>query len=275
MHLEDGVCDILAKAMAGHGFSVEDLIGTGFSKEAVEAVLSGDLDVPEAEGLAHRLKLDLPALRRIASGSYCPKVDIPSGLKLFTTPFPVPGYEEMTVNAYLYFDTSSRDAVIFDTGADANGILDVIAENFLNVRAIYLTHAHRDHIAGLDLLRTTFPTVPIWIDSKELFSVAQAIDEEDSHVFDGFKVASCSTSGHSPGGRTYILNTESMTLAVVGDALFAGSMGGARNQLPISIAALRQHVLSLPEQTILCPGHGPLTTVALERVNNAFLASRV
>jgi hydroxyacylglutathione hydrolase len=274
MRLEDDIGDILAKAMVGLGLGI-DTVAAKVSEQAVEEFQSGTLSRRSIKELAGFLGLDADSLQRIADGAYVPVVAVPRGLSVFTTPYPVPGYEEMTVNAYLYFDDTSREAIIVDTGAGATGLLAVIGEKALRVRGLYLTHAHADHVAALATVRRALGDVPIWIDAREQASVPQAlaIDERLVHTFDGFAVENRLTPGHSPGGRTYFISRSGPSIAFVGDALFAGSMGRARGQLPMAKAALQEHVMSLPDDTVLCPGHGPMTTVEQERVNNPFLAA--
>jgi glyoxylase-like metal-dependent hydrolase (beta-lactamase superfamily II) len=81
------------------------------------------------------------------------------------------------------------------------------------------------------------------------------------------------TPGHSPGGTTFLIEGPVLTAAIVGDALFAGSVGGVHNDYDGTLATIRREILSLPDNTILCPGHGPLTTVGLEKAGNPFFAA--
>jgi glyoxylase-like metal-dependent hydrolase (beta-lactamase superfamily II) len=80
------------------------------------------------------------------------------------------------------------------------------------------------------------------------------------------------TPGHSPGGTTFIVEGHTVQAAMVGDAIFAGSIGGVRSDYAQTLATIRQEILGLPDHTILCPGHGPLTTVAREKAHNPFFA---
>ena len=80
------------------------------------------------------------------------------------------------------------------------------------------------------------------------------------------------TPGHSPGGATFLIEGRDVEAAIVGDALFAGSIGGVRGDYPATLAHIRDEILDLPDRTILCPGHGPLTTVAQEKSGNPFFA---
>jgi glyoxylase-like metal-dependent hydrolase (beta-lactamase superfamily II) len=80
------------------------------------------------------------------------------------------------------------------------------------------------------------------------------------------------TPGHSAGGSTFVIEGPVLQAAIVGDALFAGSVGGVHGDYNETLDTIRREILSLRDDTILCPGHGPLTTVALEKANNPFFA---
>ena len=81
------------------------------------------------------------------------------------------------------------------------------------------------------------------------------------------------TSGHSRGGITYVISGLPRRIAVVGDAMFAGSMGGGLVSYQEALRTNREQILTLPDNTILCCGHGPLTTVGEEKLHNPFFSS--
>ena len=81
------------------------------------------------------------------------------------------------------------------------------------------------------------------------------------------------TSGHSKGGTTYLVEGLARPLAIVGDAIFAGSMGGGMVSFDDAWKNNREKILTLPDETVLCPGHGPLTSVSEEKRNNPFFAA--
>ena len=78
------------------------------------------------------------------------------------------------------------------------------------------------------------------------------------------------THGHSVGGMTYVIDGLEKPVAVVGDAIFAGSMGGGMISYEDALRTNREKIMTLPNDTILCPGHGPLTTVCEEKQSNPF-----
>ncbi len=83
------------------------------------------------------------------------------------------------------------------------------------------------------------------------------------------------TSGHSAGGTTYVISGLERPVAIVGDSLFAGSMGGGAVSYQDALKNNLEKILTLPEETIVCPGHGPLTTVGKERKENPFFAGNI
>ena len=91
--------------------------------------------------------------------------------------------------------------------------------------------------------------------------------------FGPWQLTAIETPGHSPGGMSYLLEGAETPVVFVGDALFCYSIGKVAEAYEFALAQIRRKILNMPEETILCPGHGPLTTVAFERSHNPFFAS--
>ena len=266
--LEDNVSDIIGKAQRGLGISDSQLAErAGVTVDEVRKVRSGDLSGDVVDRVAPILKLSAPALRKLAAGDWNPEaiVDI-DGLAMFNTT-----YGDMTVNAYLIWDPATRDAVAFDTGADCSPMLKRIADDHLKVRMILLTHAHPDHVADLRRLRSA-TDAPIYISELEPEEGAESIPEGKHFEVGTLAIEARLTSGHSPGGMTYVVTGLERPVAVAGDSLFAGSMGGGNVSYEDALRNNREKILTLPDETIVCPGHGPLTTVGKEKRENAFFA---
>src|SRR5438477_221430 len=83
------------------------------------------------------------------------------------------------------------------------------------------------------------------------------------------------TCGHSSGGMTYVVNGLAPPIAIVGDSIFAGSMGGGNVSYDDALRNNLKKILTLPDETIICPGHGPMTTVGEEKQHNPFFAGQV
>lgn len=198
-------------------------------------------------------------------------------------------------NMYLFLDEDSGKAVVFDAPEQAFELVEHIRkETPFDLEALYLTHGHWDHM--LDAWKFSEAGVPVYghRDDQALF--------EQADVQKGFLVADLelrpvkinhwltigdpltilgTTSevrhvpGHCPGNVLFYL--ADMSLAVVGDAIFAGSIG--RTDLPGGSMAVLEHsirsqIYSLPEDTQLLCGHGPVTTVGQELANNPFVSGK-
>ena len=195
-------------------------------------------------------------------------------------------------NAYLAVCEPSQAAAAIDPGADAPRMADAIRSEKLDLRAILLTHAHIDHIEGVDAIREIAPDVPIWLHPDALgmyralphqaaaFGLRVAPQPEPTHELahgQRLDVGGCplevrSAPGHAPGHVILVASDESF--ALVGDVVFHGSIG--RTDVPggdfrALMKSIREQVLTLPDSTVLYSGHGPPTTVGKERASNPFL----
>ncbi|MAE64204.1 MAG: hypothetical protein CMJ18_07995 [Phycisphaeraceae bacterium] len=180
---------------------------------------------------------------------------------------------------------------IVDAGFDPGDMVKYVADHELEPAQIVLTHAHIDHIAGLLELRAAWPTLPITIHEDErAFLTDPALNlsgmlptpivapdatatvaHGDSLSLQGATFDVIHTPGHSPGGIT--LHCAEAAVAIVGDALFAGSIG--RTDFPTSdhqrlMQSLRD-LMTLPDETRVLSGHGPETTIGAERRLNPFV----
>ena len=180
--------------------------------------------------------------------------------------------DDLTVNCYLVWDEVQRDAALFDTGLDAQPVLDLIAAESLTLRHIFITHAHWDHVEALPQLRAAFPKVKIHSGSKNAPVDQRNKNAEIIHL-GGLRITHRETPGHAEEGVTYLIGNwqeDAPHIAIVGDTIFAGSMGNGNGQWALAKQKIREQILSLPAETLLCPGHGPLTTVAEEKEHNPF-----
>jgi len=272
MNLEDHLGDILRKARAMANVS------TAAAANAA-GISEGELATLEETGqcakkinfaaLAPLTGLNAAKLEGIAKGWLpSPKdLGIWREVRVFTT-----AGDGLTVNCYLVWDEVSREAALFDTGLDAKPILDCIAENQLDLKYVFITHSHWDHVETLPKIREAFPKVRVRTGSKSAPPDQRNKTAEIVHL-GGLRVTHRETPGHAEDGVTYMVGNwqeDAPYLAVVGDAIFAGSMGGAPEQGALAKQKIREQILSLPADTLICPGHGPLTTVAEEKAHNPF-----
>ncbi len=194
----------------------------------------------------------------------------------------------LAVNAYIVEHTPTRNAVVLDPGGDGEAILDEIARLGLTVTKILLTHGHFDHVGAVGLLRER-TGAPVHIHPEDagrmtgasrqgmLFGLSVSdppapdvlVEEGDLVQFEDQEFRVAHTPGHTPGCVSYIVGT----MAFVGDLIFAGSIG--RTDLPGGdhgqlIESVRKKIFPLPDETVLFPGHGPVTTVGEEKRSNPF-----
>lgn len=266
--LEDNWDDVVGKAARGLGKNADALAGeAGADRRKVAALLQGRLDEETLLRVAPALRMDPASLLSLARGDYRPEPTVPPGLIPFSFAFPVPGYAEMRVNAYVVHAPGDPAALVFDCGGRPDEIAAALRDNNLRAAALFLTHIHGDHTAGIDVLRH-HTGAAVHAPANEPYPEATPVGPGETLTFGPLKVTALDTSGHSPGGTTYVIEGAGQPIAIVGDALFAGSAGGAPNAWEAALDRVRQEILSLPDPTLLCPGHGPITTVAGEKQHN-------
>jgi glyoxylase-like metal-dependent hydrolase (beta-lactamase superfamily II) len=289
--LEDNFTDILSKAQRGlHLNDMRLAARARVSLAQLGAAKAGKFDDAVIRKLATALKLSPKALVASARQTWRPadpgvfitqasptpappergKTPVPptsgaiDGLACFNTPF-----NGMTVNAYLVFDPQTRRAAVFDTGTDCDPMLKLAREQELKIEMILLTHTHGDHVYELDRLKEA-TSAKAYVSEREPLPGATPFPDGGAFAMGGLKVDTRRTSGHARGGTTFVVTGLPRRLAVVGDALFAGSMGGGMVDYEEALRTNREGIFTLPNDTIICPGHGPLTTVGEEKLHNPF-----
>jgi hydroxyacylglutathione hydrolase len=273
MNLEDHLGDIIRKARAMSHVSESAAAGAaGISEKELSAL--------EETGNAGNLKINFAALGKavglhpqkleaIAKGWLPQKKDLGTWreLRTFATVD-----DDLTVNSFLVWDEVNRDAAVFDTGVDAAPILNCITENQLTLRHIFITHSHWDHVEALPKIREAWPKAKVHSGSKNAPVDQRNKINEIVHL-GGLRVTHRETPGHADDGVTYLVGNwqeDAPHVAIVGDTIFAGSMGRGNPDWNLARQKVREQILTLPPATLLCPGHGPLTTVAEEREHNPF-----
>jgi 3-hydroxyisobutyrate dehydrogenase len=266
--LEDSFSDIIGKAQRGLKLSDDVLASqTGLSRDALLKVKGGEVDEGALRKLASVLDLGSDALVASARKAWFPWPRAMAGLAQFNTP-----HEDITVNSYLVWDGATGEAIAFDTGATCQPMLDFAREKGLTIRLILLTHTHIDHVVDIERL-TTETGAPAWVCELENFEgPAEPFREGRTFTVGRLTIDTLQTSGHAVGGITYVVKGLAAKVAVVGDAIFAGSMGGGLISYPEALQNNRRKIFTLPDETVLCPGHGPLTTVGEEKQHNPFYA---
>ena len=194
-------------------------------------------------------------------------------------------------NCSVIGDAAAREALVIDPGDEIERILSLLNEHQLKLKQIIVTHAHIDHVGGAMKLKkaTGAPIVlnkndyallkmldlqAAWIGAAPpgAVEIDQSLGDQDAIQCGAIHAVAMHTPGHTEGSMCLYFPSEQKLIA--GDTLFAGSIG--RTDLPGGsfnkiITSLHDRVLALPDETVVVPGHGPLTTIGEERQSNPFL----
>jgi len=195
-------------------------------------------------------------------------------------------------NTYIVWLPERRDALVIDPGLEPELILEALRENDLTVAGILNTHGHADHIAGNAALKQAFPEAPLIIGGGDEVMLRDAmanlsapfgmrvvsppadrtVREGDAVELAGIPLEVLDIPGHSPGHVVFVWRG-SPVLVLGGDVLFRGSIG--RSDFPggdgeLLVQGIREKLFALPDDTVVYPGHGPVTTVGHEKRTNPF-----
>ena len=194
-------------------------------------------------------------------------------------------------NCSVIGDEASREAIVIDPGDQVDDVLNLIQKHGLTVKQIVVTHAHIDHVGGAMKLRAA-TGAPILLNQNDQallkmldlqaawigvaapgkVEIDQSLGQADTVKAGSLAASVLHTPGHTEGSICLYFAPEKKLIA--GDTLFAGSIG--RTDLPGGsfdkiMRSIHEKVLALPDETIVVPGHGPLTTIGEERESNPFL----
>jgi len=265
--LEDFFEDVIGKACRGLGIDDGTLsFLTGVAEDKIASLKNGDFDEDTARALCSTLSLDADSLVAMAGKKWAPEpVDV-DGLLQFHSIYG----GDMGVNAYVAYDDASKSAVIFDTGADAGEMIASVNELGLNVESVFLTHTHHDHINDLDRVLDETGDPACYVSEREPLPQAQGFAPGATFQIGGLRISTLSTTGHSVGGVSYVIEGLSRPVAIVGDALFSSSMGGGVISFPEALESNRRELFPLADNTVVCPGHGPMSSIGEEKAHNPF-----
>jgi hydroxyacylglutathione hydrolase len=194
-------------------------------------------------------------------------------------------------NCYIVGDEESGIGAIIDPGEEAARIAMAVEQTGLDIGSLIITHAHIDHVGAVVTLVDEY-ACPVLMHAEAEATLGQLptqammmglrfgkLPTVDRHVGDeevlevgGIRLRSLYTPGHAPGHLAFYVEDRDLVLS--GDALFAGSVG--RVDLPggsmeVLMRSIEERLLTLPDETMVYPGHGPQTTIGKERASNPFL----
>lgn len=269
--LEDNFEDIVSKTMRGTGLSDAVLsFLTQIDENRIARLKEGEFDEEALRAIAPSLGLCADSLVERARGEWRPEVISVQGLAQFNTIFDDDPEDPMTVNSYLAWDPKTQEAALFDTGADASPALQAISNYGLELRYLFLTHTHADHIGDRQKVLEAHPEVQMLANGRESIRGARRFQAGETFSVGTLRVTTRLTWGHSPAGTSYVIRGLDRPVAVVGDALFAQSMGGPMISFQASLESNRKELFSLEDETVVCPGHGPMTSIGEEKAHNPF-----
>ena len=276
--LEDEFGDVVGKARRGQEKSVAEVASAcGLSPADMERIESYQL-VPDTQvvlALASHLGLDGAKLQRAAASEYLPAapagrelIDLAVEMRVLGTDF--------LMNGYVIGCPRTKVGAVIDPGFQADRILQAAEGAQLEIALVLLTHGHHDHTGAVAEIREA-TQADVLASEAEIALLGALRQHIDGYLVPGevvelgrqsLRVAA--TPGHTPGGVS-IIHDEA---AFVGDALFAGSLGGTRcvSDYQRQKEAVAEQLLSLPDDMTLYAGHGPATTVAEERAHNPFFS---
>ena len=276
MQLEDDLCDIIKKARTGLKLSVGDLARmTGLPGADLSAIERGEPvhDPAELGVVGQALGLRVRSLEQIVLKKWVPR-PLPSMPGIEIVHGDINGY---AVKGYILHD--SGEAMLIDTAYNAKLMIEILEARRLHLVGICLTHGHADHAEGIQQLLAHW-SVPVYLGAGDLTLLGWKPAESQLIVpghgrtipVGRLTIRCVTTPGHTPGGICYAVEMPWGVGCFVGDTIFAGSIGRSNpfQLYPTHLTSVREQVLTLPQDCLLLPGHGPGTTVQEELEHNPF-----
>ena len=273
--LEDEFVDIVRKALRGTRLSARRLAKrAGLDAGTVDAWLRGEaaLEDSATHALAPLLGLEPSSLEAIAAGTWkTPAVrarDVEHHPQL---PHPSNGY-------VFFLEDGKRSALVDPAGLPQN-LLRILRDGERQLQYILITHKHADHCDATADIARAFPQAQIVMHELDVHAIGalgrRALRVRDGEVLpfgDDVSIRMLHTPGHTDGSSSYLFRSNVFT----GDTLFAGSIGGAYGDASTYddiLTSVRSRLFTLPDETVVMPGHGPPTTIGHEKEHNPFLAN--
>jgi hydroxyacylglutathione hydrolase len=270
--LEDTFGDIIRKAMRGVGIGTEELgRASGVSAANIAQWLrdQGTATDGEAKALAKVLRLDGSKLADSAAERWYPPVVHRSDVERHAQ-LPHPS------NGYVFFLENGRRAALVDPAGIPQNLLRIIRDGDYHLQYILITHKHADHCDATGDVARAFPQAQIVMHALDVHAIgsleSSAVllrDGESLPFGDNSSIQMLHTPGHTDGSSCYIFKDALFS----GDTLFAASVGGAYGDASTYgdiLNSVRSKLFTLPDDTVVMPGHGPPTTIASEKEHNPF-----
>jgi hydroxyacylglutathione hydrolase len=274
--LEDELGDVLEKAARNIPLTIENLAAaTGIEVSRLKDALDyrSDLSTAELNRLARALNLNEVGLTALAQGRY-PLPD-PLGLPFSLVPLRMP-FGVGVANAYLV-STGGDSAILFDTGASHAELHRAWPQQIQRLDAVFVTHYEAEHIGGLEVVLRESELGRFHGPPNGRWPECLGMGEEQTVGYAGLAITAFSTPGHADAHNCYLVKSVTAPAAsavlISGDLIFAGSLGGGYFCCQRQLTHSRRVLALLADDTVIAPGHGPLTTAANERRYNPFLSA--
>ncbi|HZY97165.1 MAG TPA: MBL fold metallo-hydrolase [Candidatus Cybelea sp.] len=270
--LEDTFGDIVRKAMRGVGISEQQLAAaTGIPVQSISDWLKDQAAANDAQAreVAKALRLDGSKLADSAGQRWAPpRIELPDVRHHPQLPHPS--------NGYVFFLEGGRRAALVDPAGIPQNLLRVLRDGDYHLQYILITHKHPDHCDATADVAAAFPQARIVMHSLDVHAIGSLAsratlvrDGEALPFGDGSNIRMLHTPGHTDGSSCYIFQSTIFS----GDTLFAASVGGAYGDVSTYddiLNGVRSKLFTLPGDTVVMPGHGPPTTIELEKQHNPF-----
>jgi hydroxyacylglutathione hydrolase len=273
--LEDELGDVLEKAARHANLSYERLAAfADVDLARIQDALDYRPELTQAElgRLARVLGLNEVGLNALAQGAY-PGAEL-TGLPFCVHPLRMP-YGVGVANAYLV-DTGGDTAILFDTGASHAELHRAWPDRIRQIESVYVTHYEAEHVGGLEVVLRETELPRFYGPPSGRWPQCHGLGEGETVQYDRISVTAYHTPGHAAEHNCYLVKATTGVsgpgLLISGDLIFAGSLGGGYFCCQRQLKHSRRILGLLPDDTIIAPGHGPLTTAANERRYNPFLA---
>ena len=271
--LEDELGDVLEKAMRRSQLTPETVAqraGVPLAKISDAVDYRPDLSCDELRRIAAVLGLNEVGLCALGSGRY-PQAKL-GALPFCVWPLRMP-HGIGVANAYLVCEPGAAHAILFDTGAGINALTAVWPASVRFVDAVFLTHVEPEHAGGLCDVVARFNAPVAFVPEGAKAPCGRGMGDGETRRFGTIEVTAFATPGHSDAHNCYFVTTvgsHGAGLLISGDLVFAGSVGGAYFS-PVQLQNSLTRMLRLvPPQTVIAPGHGPMTTAENELRFNPF-----
>ena len=272
--LEDELGDVLEKAARHARLSLEQLAeAAGIESERIQDAFDyrPELTPAELARLARVLHLNEVGLAALAGGQYPPPrtEGLPFSLYPLRMPFGIG-----VANAYLV-GTGGDGAILFDAGASHAELHRAWPARIRRLEAVFVTHYEAEHIGGLETVMAETGLAGFYGPRSGRWTQCRSLGEGESVTVGGLAVTALHTPGHAPEHNCYLVaplaRSQPAPLLISGDLILAGSLGGGYFCCQRQLQHARRVLDLLAEDTVIAPGHGPLTTAGHERKFNPFL----